>query len=76
MEHERFVSLVLPHTQAMARVAAALIGLADAEDAAQEALVRAWNGWATLRPVVTGYQIWNRQWFPFSELLSGRVAAP
>ncbi len=49
MEHERFASLVLPHTQAMARVAAALIGLADAEDAAQEALVRAWNGWAALR---------------------------
>ena len=49
MEHERFAPLVLPHTQAMSRVAAALIGLADAEDAAQEALMRAWNGWAALR---------------------------
>jgi len=49
MQHERFAPLVLPHTQAMARVAAALIGLADAEDAAQEALMRAWNGWAALR---------------------------
>ena len=49
MEDERFAPLVLPHTPAMARVAAALIGLADAEDAAQEALMRAWNGWAALR---------------------------
>ena len=49
MEHERFASLVAPHTQAMARVAAALVGLADAEDAAQEALLRAWNGWEALR---------------------------
>lgn len=49
MEQERFAPLVLPHTPAMARVAAALIGLADAEDAAQEALMRAWNGWAALR---------------------------
>src|SRR5215831_5354901 len=51
MQHERFAPLVLPHTPAMARVAAALIGLADAEDAAQEALMRAWNGWAALREV-------------------------
>src|SRR5215469_9660855 len=49
MQHERFAPLVLPHTQAMARVAAALIGLADAEDAAQEALMRAWNSWTALR---------------------------
>jgi RNA polymerase sigma factor (sigma-70 family) len=49
MEQERFAPLVLPHTPAMARVAAALIGLADAEDAAQEALMRAWSGWAALR---------------------------
>src|SRR5215469_13662413 len=49
MHHERFAPLVLPHTPAMARVAAALIGLADAEDAAQEALMRAWNSWSALR---------------------------
>ncbi len=49
MEHERFASLVLPHTQAMAKVAAVLIGWADAEDATQEALVRAWHGWEALR---------------------------
>ena len=48
MEHERFAPLVLEHTAMMARVAAALVG-ADAEDAAQEALVRAWRAWPTLR---------------------------
>jgi DNA-directed RNA polymerase specialized sigma24 family protein len=51
MEHERFGALVAPHTNAMARVAAALVGLADAEDAAQEALLRAWRAWPTLREV-------------------------
>jgi RNA polymerase sigma factor (sigma-70 family) len=49
MEHERFATLVTPHTSAMARVAAALVGVADAEDAAQEALLRAWQHWPTLR---------------------------
>lgn len=48
MEHERFAPLVLEHTATMARVAAALVG-ADAEDAAQEALVRAWRAWPALR---------------------------
>jgi len=33
----------------MARVAAALVGVPDAEDAAQEALLRAWRAWPTLR---------------------------
>jgi RNA polymerase sigma-70 factor (ECF subfamily) len=49
MEYERFSSLVVPHTAALARVAAALVGLADAEDAAQEALLRAWQHWTSLR---------------------------
>lgn len=49
MEYERFGSLVGPHTDAMARVAAALVGMADAEDAAQEALMRAWRAWPSLR---------------------------
>ncbi len=48
MEYERFAPLVLEHTATMARVAAALVG-DDAEDAAQEALVRAWRAWPTLR---------------------------
>src|SRR5262245_59575302 len=49
MDYERFSARVAPHTDAMARVAAAFIGVADAEDAAQEALMRAWRAWPTLR---------------------------
>ena len=49
MEYEQFASLVAPHTATMARVAAALVGMSDAEDAAQEALLRAWRGWPSLR---------------------------
>ncbi len=49
MEYESFAALVAPHTATMARVAAALVGLADAEDAAQEALLRAWRSWPSLR---------------------------
>ena len=44
-----FAALVAPHTQAMLSAAAALIGPADAEDAAQEALTRAWQALPTLR---------------------------
>ena len=49
MEYERFAPLVTPQTDLMARVAAALVGASDAEDAAQEALVRAWRAWPSLR---------------------------
>jgi RNA polymerase sigma-70 factor (ECF subfamily) len=44
-----FATLVPPHTPAMLRVAAALVGSADAEDATQEAIMRAWQSWASLR---------------------------
>jgi RNA polymerase sigma-70 factor, ECF subfamily len=37
------------HITTMVRVAAAFVGVADAEDAAQEALIRAWQGWPSLR---------------------------
>lgn len=49
MEFERFSSLVAPHIATLARVAAALVGMADAEDAAQETLLRAWQHWPSLR---------------------------
>ncbi len=44
-----FAILVPPHAAAMLRVAAALVGSADAEDATQEAIMRAWQSWASLR---------------------------
>ena len=57
MEYERFVTQVQPHMRAMVRVAAALVGTMDAEDAAQEALVRAWQSWQgdPLRPVTRAW---------------------
>jgi RNA polymerase sigma-70 factor (ECF subfamily) len=46
---ETFATLTPLHTRAMLRVAAALVGADDAEDATQEAIVRAWQAWADLR---------------------------
>jgi RNA polymerase sigma-70 factor (ECF subfamily) len=48
-ERQRFATLVPPHTRDMLRVAAALVGVSEAEDAAQEALLRAWEAWPELR---------------------------
>ena len=48
----RSFGVVVPtHLPALLRVAAALVGAADAEDAAQEAILRAWLAWDTLRDV-------------------------
>jgi RNA polymerase sigma factor (sigma-70 family) len=44
-----FATLVPPLTSAVLRVAAALVGTADAEDAAQEAILLAWQSWPSLR---------------------------
>jgi len=49
MDYERFSPLVTPHTATITRMAAALVGIPDAEDAAQEALMRAWRAWPGLR---------------------------
>jgi RNA polymerase sigma-70 factor (ECF subfamily) len=49
MEYGRFAPLVSQHTELIARVAAALVGVQEADDVAQEALMRAWQGWPTLR---------------------------
>ncbi len=46
---ESFAMLTPLHTSAMLRVAVALVGAADAEDATQEAIVRAWQAWDDLR---------------------------
>jgi RNA polymerase sigma-70 factor, ECF subfamily len=44
-----FAVLVPRHTSVMMRVAASLVGIDDAEDAAQEAIMRAWQAWPALR---------------------------
>lgn len=44
-----FVALIPLHATVILRVAAALVGPADAEDAAQEAITRGWQAWPTLR---------------------------
>ncbi len=49
MDENSFVRLVEPHLTELLRVAAVLVGAADAEDAVQEATVRAWRAWAELR---------------------------
>jgi len=45
----QFNALVAQHAEKLLAVAAAIVGSADAEDAAQEAIVRAWQAWPTLR---------------------------
>ncbi len=44
-----FCALLDAHAATLTRIAAALVGLSDAEDAAQEAVVRAWRAWPALR---------------------------
>jgi len=46
-----FAAIVPLYAATMLRVAAALIGPAEAEDAVQEASMRAWQSWSTLRDV-------------------------
>lgn len=51
-ERGRFAELVPQHIPVMRRTAIALVGLADAEDAAQEAILRAWQTWDSLNEEV------------------------
>lgn len=46
---EQYAAIVPAHAPAMLRVAAALVGPSEAEDAVQEAAVRAWQAWPSLR---------------------------
>jgi RNA polymerase sigma-70 factor (ECF subfamily) len=48
---ESFAAIVPHYASDMLRVAAALIGPAEAEDAVQEASMRAWQAWSSLRNV-------------------------
>ncbi|HEX9037686.1 MAG TPA: sigma-70 family RNA polymerase sigma factor [Ktedonobacterales bacterium] len=45
----QFSALLDGSAATMTRIAAALVGTADAEDAAQEAILRAWRAWPALR---------------------------
>lgn len=45
----QFSALLHGSAATITRIAAALVGMADAEDAAQEAVLRAWRAWPTLR---------------------------
>jgi DNA-directed RNA polymerase specialized sigma24 family protein len=49
-----YVRQVSQHAAAVLRVATALVGHDDAEDAVQEALTRAWRAWGTLRDTNRG----------------------
>lgn len=49
MDDSQFVTVISPHIKNMVYLAIALIGATDAEDAVQEALVRAWQAASTLR---------------------------
>ena len=48
-EHVDLDAQLAAHKDVMICVAAALVGPADAEDAAQEAAMRAWRSWDELR---------------------------
>ena len=48
-DRERYVALVQPHLGAVLHLATALVGAAEAEDAAQEAILRGMQAWPTLR---------------------------
>ncbi len=49
MDERRFVATITPYIKDMVYVAIALVGPVEAEDVAQEALLRAWKAAATLR---------------------------
>ncbi|MBO0728687.1 MAG: RNA polymerase sigma factor [Acidimicrobiaceae bacterium] len=53
-----FAVWVTPHLQAMANLAARLVGNTDRDDLVQEALSRAWRRWETYKPERGSPQTW------------------
>jgi RNA polymerase sigma factor (sigma-70 family) len=53
IDAERFAALMQEQRQTVVRVAAALVGLADAEDAVQEAIMRGWQARHSLRDMAS-----------------------
>jgi RNA polymerase sigma factor (sigma-70 family) len=49
LDSQDFVQLIPPHLSAALHTAAVIVGRDDAEDAVQEAIIRAWRAWANLR---------------------------
>ncbi|HEX6797944.1 MAG TPA: sigma-70 family RNA polymerase sigma factor [Ktedonobacterales bacterium] len=49
LSRDAFLRLIEQHTPVLLKVTSALVGFADAEDAAQEAVLRAWQARASLR---------------------------
>ena len=49
LSRDGFLRLIERHTPVLLKVTSALVGFADAEDAAQEAVLRAWQARASLR---------------------------
>lgn len=66
---EVFARLVEPHLGVLFACAAALVGTADAEDAAQEAILRAWQAWSTV------YEMHDAPGAPQKAELVGRLGA-
>ena len=60
LEREQFLVLVERHTPVLLKTASALVGFADAEDAAQEAVLRAWRKRASLRDLAA-FRSWLLQ---------------
>lgn len=46
---DEFIALIPLYAEAVVRLAAAIVGPAEAEDVAQEALLRGWQAWPSLR---------------------------
>ena len=60
LDREQFLALVERHTPVLLKTASALVGFTDAEDAAQEAVLRAWHKRASLRDLAA-FRSWLLQ---------------